>query len=113
MGKYSTRYYSNQAYRILQPRCHRGTKTGSLLGDSNRTIYKPWVVPTDLVQQPISQVCLLLRLNERPSAAKHNQPILAHKLLDRSPDRISAYAVLVGQLKLARRQLASGGYGVI
>lgn len=37
-------------------------------------------------------------------AHEHNQPILAHKLLDRSPDRVSANFVLVGQLKLARRQ---------
>ena len=53
------------------------------------------------------------RYDQRPPTVEYNQPILAHKLLDRSPDRISAYAVLVGQLKLARRQLASGGYGVI
>jgi hypothetical protein len=33
---------------------------------------------------------------------KDNQPILAHKLLDRSTDRIAANAILRGQLKLAR-----------
>ena len=30
------------------------------------------------------------------------QPAIAHKLLDRSLDRISRHAVLVGQLKLSR-----------
>ena len=30
---------------------------------------------------------------------EHNQPIVADKLLDRSPDRIAVDAVLVGQLK--------------
>jgi len=39
---------------------------------------------------------------ERPSTTQHNQPTLGHKLLDRSPDRISAHAILVSQLKLAR-----------
>jgi hypothetical protein len=33
---------------------------------------------------------------------EHNQPILAHKLLDCSPDRIAGNAVLVGKFKLAR-----------
>ena len=41
---------------------------------------------------------------------KHDQQILAGKLLDRSSDRVPADAVLIGQLKLARQpvgQLAS------
>ena len=34
---------------------------------------------------------------------KDDQPILGHKLLDRSPDRVPADALLVGHLKLARQ----------
>ena len=34
---------------------------------------------------------------------EHYQPALAHKLLDRSPDRVSADAVLVSQLQLTRQ----------
>ena len=44
----------------------------------------------------------LLPNHEGASAVEHHQPILAHKLLDRPPDRIAANAVLVGQLQLAR-----------
>ena len=33
---------------------------------------------------------------------KHHQPTLAHKLVYDSADRVSADAVLLGQLKLAR-----------
>jgi hypothetical protein len=51
--------------------------------------------------------CRELRLRllldyERALTMKDNQPILAHKLLDRSPNRVSANAVLVGKLMLAR-----------
>ena len=45
---------------------------------------------------------LALGRNKGAPAMEHDQPVLAHKLLDRSPDRVSANAVLVGQLKLAR-----------
>ena len=41
-------------------------------------------------------------LDERPPAVGDNQPILGHKLLDRSADRIAAHHVLVSQPQLAR-----------
>jgi hypothetical protein len=44
----------------------------------------------------------LLPNHEGASTVEHHQPILAHKLVDRSPDGVAAYAVLVGQLQLAR-----------
>jgi len=47
-------------------------------------------------EQPCAVQGLLLRLDERPSAMQHDQPVLADKLLDCSPDRVSADTVLVG-----------------
>jgi hypothetical protein len=38
-------------------------------------VYEPRIVPTDLVQQLISPVCLLLRLDERPSLASWPSPL--------------------------------------
>ena len=46
-------------------------------------------------QSAMHAMYLLMRLDERAPAVEHHQPTLAHKLLDRSPDRVSAHAILL------------------
>jgi hypothetical protein len=53
------------------------------------------------------------RRQKVPRPMKHDKPTLSRKLLYCSADYVSAYAVLLRYFQLVRRQLASGGYGVI
>ncbi len=67
------------------------------------------VVPAHLVQQFISYWASGGVSTHVPRPVEHNQPILANKLLDRSPDRVAADAVLALLWKMISRVSSAAG----